>query len=168
MSHRKAKGFTVFELMITVAIAAVLAAFAIPSFMDMMARNRINSMSEEMVNSLNTARNTAISRRRTVVLAPDATGWSIRLDSTVGQMLVRQRFDDRVLVTYTTTAPAIVFRPSGGVIRPDVLLPADNRFATTITLCDNESRREVGKNLAISAIGRIRTQAHANASVCNP
>jgi type IV fimbrial biogenesis protein FimT len=163
MSLSKAKGFTVFELMITVTIAAVLAAVAIPNFQDMMARNRVSSSTEELVNSIATARNTAVQRRRTVVLRPDTTGWTIRMDTSAGPLVMRQRFDARMGIAIDVTAKELSFRPSGIVQRS-----ATAGLNGTITVCDATSRREVGKDIVVNPIGRIITRNHANVSVCNP
>jgi type IV fimbrial biogenesis protein FimT len=55
-------GFTLVELMITVAIVGILAAIAAPSFQDMLNQTRASSLANELAASLNLARSEAIKR----------------------------------------------------------------------------------------------------------
>jgi type IV fimbrial biogenesis protein FimT len=62
------RGFTLVELMITVAIAAIVLTLAVPSFEWTINSNRLSGSANELVNALHTARIEAIRRnRRTVV-----------------------------------------------------------------------------------------------------
>jgi type IV fimbrial biogenesis protein FimT len=77
------RGFTLVELMVTIAVLAVLMALALPSFTPLMERWRVRSASEDLQATLYFARSEAIKRGGGVtVVAGDggascaATGWS--------------------------------------------------------------------------------------------
>lgn len=72
---RIVRGFTLVELMITVAIAAILAAVAAPSFRDFVYESRLRSKAGELVSDLNFARLEAVKRNaRVLVCAKTAAG----------------------------------------------------------------------------------------------
>jgi type IV fimbrial biogenesis protein FimT len=61
-------GFTLIEVMVSVAILGILAALAAPSFSESIKKYRVNAIREELIASLQTARTEAIRRGRPVVL----------------------------------------------------------------------------------------------------
>lgn len=83
--HRVANGFTLVELLVTLAIAAILTTIALPSFQEMIANNRISSVSNELLTSISTARTEAIKRGRSVTIQSNQGntwegGWQIFID----------------------------------------------------------------------------------------
>lgn len=56
------KGFTLFELMITLAIAAIITAIALPGFVGSIRNNRLTTTNNEFIATLNLARSEAIKR----------------------------------------------------------------------------------------------------------
>jgi len=71
--QRKA-GFTLVELMIAVAIVAILAAIALPSFQSSLRSNRAATATNEMLASLSLARSEAIRNNRGASICPSADG----------------------------------------------------------------------------------------------
>jgi type IV fimbrial biogenesis protein FimT len=68
--HTSQKGFTLVELLITISIAAILAALAAPSFSTFVAKQRVSSSASEVFSALNLARMEAIKRNRHVLVCP--------------------------------------------------------------------------------------------------
>lgn len=64
----RSKGFTLIELMVVVAMLAILASLAAPSFADAIRRHRVESMREEMLASITLARVEAMTQGREVTL----------------------------------------------------------------------------------------------------
>ena len=62
------RGFTLTELLATIAIAAILAAIAVPSFQDMVADSRVTTATNNLISNLSLARSEAIKRNVPVVL----------------------------------------------------------------------------------------------------
>jgi type IV fimbrial biogenesis protein FimT len=71
---QRSTGFTLVELMVTVAVLAIVAALAVPSFTTIMHRNRLTTAANEMVGALQGARMEAIRRNRRAVLCPSTDG----------------------------------------------------------------------------------------------
>ncbi|MCP3852650.1 MAG: prepilin-type N-terminal cleavage/methylation domain-containing protein [Gammaproteobacteria bacterium] len=69
-------GFTITELMIAVAIAAVLLTIGVPSFQETLANNRLDTKTHTVANSLKLARSEAIKRGVAVSVCPSNTGTS--------------------------------------------------------------------------------------------
>lgn len=67
-------GFTLVELMITIAVLGIVMAIAVPSFQNMMARSRLTSAANEIIATVQEARMEAIRRRRNVVICPTTDG----------------------------------------------------------------------------------------------
>jgi type IV fimbrial biogenesis protein FimT len=66
------RGFTLIELMVTLAVAAILVAAAIPGFQSIVNSNRLAGASNELVAGLQTARMEAIRRGRRAVVCASA------------------------------------------------------------------------------------------------
>lgn len=56
----RCRGFTLFELMLTIAVAAIIAGFAAPSFNNILRNNRIVTDNNQMISALTLARSEAI------------------------------------------------------------------------------------------------------------
>ncbi|PXV54060.1 type IV fimbrial biogenesis protein FimT [Dyella jiangningensis] len=66
------EGVTLIELLVTIAVAAVLMALAIPSFRNITLSNRLTTSANEVVSALQTARMEAIKRNARTQLCSDA------------------------------------------------------------------------------------------------
>ena len=64
----RAGGFSLMELMFTIAVAGILAAVAVPSFRTMMASNRLVTQANEIVGAVQFARSQAITRNAAMTL----------------------------------------------------------------------------------------------------
>ena len=79
----KQSGFTLIEMIVTVAIAAILASIAIPSFTKMIERNRISTGTNEFLGALIFARSEAVKRSQNVtVCVSNAAQTDCETDST--------------------------------------------------------------------------------------
>jgi type IV fimbrial biogenesis protein FimT len=67
------RGFTLVELMITIAVAAILLMIAVPSFRNIMNSNRLTTAANTMVGALNTARMEAIKRNASTQFCSDSS-----------------------------------------------------------------------------------------------
>lgn len=111
MSVHKDQGFTLFELMIAFAIAAILVGLAVPSFRSMRINSSISSLAGEAVLSVNEARSRAITSRSRfyVVQGPGLTatdtgtvgagdwvgGWRILAGPTIATATLVSRNDKK-------------------------------------------------------------------------
>ncbi|MDF1582801.1 MAG: GspH/FimT family pseudopilin [Methyloprofundus sp.] len=69
MYKKYGQGFTLTELMITVAIAGIVASLAVPSFQDMLEQNRLKEAVESLKSDLMFARTEAIKRSTDVTVS---------------------------------------------------------------------------------------------------
>lgn len=72
---QKAAGFTLIELMVTIAIAAILGTLALPSFRDYVRTQRLKSASFDLVAALTLTRSEALKRNSAVVMTQASGGW---------------------------------------------------------------------------------------------
>jgi type IV fimbrial biogenesis protein FimT len=68
-------GFTLIEMMITLAVLAIVTAIAAPSFRGVLLDNRVSTWSSEFISALNIARSEAIRRGTAVSVVPAAGGY---------------------------------------------------------------------------------------------
>lgn len=81
----RSDGFTTIELMVVVAILAILTALAAPSFRPLLERWRVRDAAESVTSTLYLARSEAIKRGGQVVIRPNSgtdwgTGWYVFFD----------------------------------------------------------------------------------------
>ena len=76
------RGFTLIELIVTVAIAAILLTIGVPSFQTMILNNTRVAQTNEFVGVLNLARSEAIKRGSRVVICRSTNGSSCATDTT--------------------------------------------------------------------------------------
>jgi type IV fimbrial biogenesis protein FimT len=144
-------GFTLVELMVTLAIAAIVMTMAVPSFTDMTRNNRLTTQANQLVTALNLARSEAITRRVTVdVAATDAgdasnewgEGWSVAVNGGA-TLRVFESLGSNTLDSGNDLA-TIQYQPSG------------RASATDMTLCDDRTG-ETGRQITILTTGRVTT-----------
>jgi len=104
---RRLRGIALIELMITVAILAILAAIAAPNFRDMIVRNRLASASNDLLLSLQTARSEAIRLNSTVTVCRSNNG----TDCTAGG------WEQGWIVFHNRDSDGVVDKPAEAVLR---------------------------------------------------
>lgn len=74
---RASRGLTLIELLVGIAVLAVLLRVAVPAFNTMIQNAQIRAVAESLQSGLTTARNEAVQRNRVVRFTRDGTGWSV-------------------------------------------------------------------------------------------
>jgi type IV fimbrial biogenesis protein FimT len=78
------KGFTLIELMVTIAVLAIIVTIAIPSFQDIIERNRVVTQANNILSAVQLARSEAVKRGETITLTANAGGftggWCVHAD----------------------------------------------------------------------------------------
>lgn len=78
MKKQKMAGFTLIEALVVIAIIGILAALGVPSFQDMLERNRLKQVVESLKSDLQFARSEAIKHSEDVIVSRktgDAGSW---------------------------------------------------------------------------------------------
>jgi type IV fimbrial biogenesis protein FimT len=131
-----ASGFTLPELVITIAIAAILAAIAAPSFTSLIAGQRIRTASFDLVANLMLARSEAIKQNGNVTITSAsgtdawANGWAI---SSPSGTIKSQAAYSKLTITSASGA-SLVYNRSGRV---------DSGAAATFEISDAASGSSV-------------------------
>jgi type IV fimbrial biogenesis protein FimT len=86
--RRTSRGFTLVELVVTLAVLAIVIGIAVPAFNALIQRNRLTTAANEMVAALQTAKLEAVRRNRRVEVCPTANG-STCSGSDWGRVLIR-------------------------------------------------------------------------------
>ncbi len=134
--HRQT-GFTLGELMATLAVAGITLALAVPSFQDVMRNNRQATSINQLVSAMHLARSEAVTRNVQVTICPSADGDTCGGGWDDGWILFPDRDQDRArdggedvlgsgvpsdtLTLETDEFPDfIAFRPNGRAMADDV------------------------------------------------
>ena len=160
----KDAGFTLIELMATLAILAVTLALGTPSFSSVIQRQRVNTTLHLLSTDIAMARNTALMRRSHVIVCPRTTAGSCASgqDWSRGWMVFNdpdgnRQPDAETDILRVTEAPggALLFLPAS---RPLLRYQSDGRAANsnlTVYVCKN--KQYVGK-VVVNNLGRVRSE----------
>lgn len=151
---RTQSGFTLVEMLVTLAVIGFLLAIAVPSFRQVMLNQGIRTASFDLFSALEFARSEAIKRNNTVSVKPVSTwstGWKVVDPSNT--TLRQWTATSTVSVTTTPSSlPAITFTKDGHLTTSTPKLQID----PTTAMNGVESRC-----ISVDLIGRPKTQTGA-------
>lgn len=161
------RGFTMIEMLITVAIVALLATLAAPSFKVMLASAQIRTAGQAMYDGLQLARVEAIRRNERVIFTKGTQiDWTITVESDGSSVQARSSAEGSpaVLVTVTPANATRVTFDGLGRLRPNTdasssmsqldanvptsLIPAANSHELRITISSGGAIRLCDPNVA--------------------
>jgi type IV fimbrial biogenesis protein FimT len=171
--RRRARGFTLVEALVALAIVGIMATLAAPSYQDLMVRNTVRSLTTEYTMTLHFARQTAVTLNRLVTVCPSTDGASCSTTEglengwivvTGGQDAPESLLKDTlpswgngITTQFNATARHVTFAPSGRVQGMPIM---------TISVCpQNAANAALGRNIVISNTGRSRV-AEPAAGTC--
>lgn len=167
----RAQGFTLVELMVTVALIAILAGLGIPSFNGMIAQNRVISSINEFHSALRLARAEAVKRNADVVFCASSnktsctggwgSGWLVYQDADGDGAIDNNeviRVGDAVqsgyALTFSSIVTTITFKPRGSITTP----------TGTFKLCDKDRNARRARGIILLKSGATRRSLDSNGS----
>lgn len=156
---RSMKGFTLVELLVTIAVLAIALGIALPGFTDLLRQNRAQAHATMLVSALSLARSEAVKRggRVGVASAGGTTdwqgGWNVWVDANennaldAGELLLRSFAALPHGLILTASANRVVFTATG----VQLLSSGDVSFAYSVTGLDCR----YGRVITVNSMGRV-------------
>jgi type IV fimbrial biogenesis protein FimT len=161
------QGFTLFELILTLTLAAILVSIAVPSFSATLARQRQHVEINALFHAIHLARKESIMRRKVVSICPSldgencdaardwSTGWIV-FENSDRDSPPRVDSGESVLLRHAVADGVQIQANRSGFTLRATFLRATNG---TLIFCD-QMRRITPKALVVSYTGRPRVAAH--------
>ena len=185
----EAKGFTLIELMVTVALVAILMAVAVSSMTTFQRNAQLTSFSNTLLSAINAARGEAMKRGKSAMVVPVdgsnwSSGWVVFVDLDRSQafietsdftILKREAPPSYLEITATGTAaaspPYIMFDASGYAKTKAGGFPGNQSFNIKRNDASGADEFAQTRRIKIASTGRVRlctpksgTDAQCNAS----
>ena len=141
---KKIQGFTLIELMVTIAVMAIIAMMAAPTFGDMLDKQNLNRSTQDLIATLKEARARAVLERKDVEVKLNADP----KDNTT--ILLNWQTSGAAILKSTTTS--LTFNLNGAVIKANGAVPTGS---IDFTVCDKAGGSK-SKSFALSTIGTIQ------------
>jgi type IV fimbrial biogenesis protein FimT len=139
------QGFTLVELVVTLAIAGVLLAYAIPSFRDFGLRQKVSNEANELLGDLMYARVTAIKEGQSVVVLSNngtdwSNGWRIFIDNNrdltfnAGDIALREKQLTHSNLTLTAVSGSVAYTNLGNALAINNISITHSDISKAVTL----------------------------------
>ncbi len=155
---RTSTGFTLIELIVTMAVLSIVLAIAAYSFKDLLFKGRVTSAANELVGALNLARSEAVTRGRPVVVARIgsgsswAGGWNVFVDTNDNGTLDSGEVELRI---FPALRGGVTATGSGSLARVSYRNTGFAALSADAVITIANSAKTV--NVQISKNGRVRT-----------
>tara|TARA_R110001592_G_scaffold52511_6_gene160654 strand:+ start:241 stop:855 length:615 start_codon:yes stop_codon:yes gene_type:complete len=172
--NRKKSGFTILELLITLAVLSIVLAFAIPSFQSSIEKNSVSASINEFSAALRLARTEAVKRGRLVVVCPSndqatcsgiwANGWLVFEDTNASSTYTAAadeliqvhgelgsdniiEWSDRGSATWDNDSDTLIQYNSRGLITTP---------SGTFKICSRSRNDKWARSLVVGSVGSLR------------
>lgn len=153
-------GFTLVELMVTLAVLAILAGISVPAFDSMVLSNRLSTLANDYAAAVRIARSEALKRNVPVVLCHSVngsdcggSGWEQGWVILAGGTVLRSHPAASSGYLLSSGVASLTFQPNG--------------FATTaasLTACRTSPPGTQERQISVSASGKVRISRSSNGS----
>jgi type IV fimbrial biogenesis protein FimT len=175
--RNRIRGFTLVELMIAIAVGAIILVAALPSFSAVLHKNRISTATSQLYVSLNTARSEAIKRRESVSVCPSTDSSSCDtsdIDWSDGWLIFEDPDEDRLRQSGESIIRLVESLHSGIDIAVENNVESGVKFNPTgdafgtfgeFRICHSNSNVS-SKAIRVSATGRVESETRSRTD-CN-
>lgn len=118
-------GFTLIELMITLALLTIVVGIAVPNFTAFIQKTQLQGQADDLVATLQYARGEAVTRKTTTdVIVSDTGPWVVR----IGDESVRELNHNTNLAKMDADVASISYRPNGTATPALITICRDDEF----------------------------------------
>jgi type IV fimbrial biogenesis protein FimT len=148
------RGLTLIELMVVVALLAIVAAIAAPGMRSFAAGMRIKSLANELTSDLLVARSEALKRNASVTVAPNGSGWQAGWSVRTAADLLLQREASHADLQFEAPPALMIFNASGRLTTPS--------GTVRMTVSSSKVQADLAKRcVEVDPSGRARTRQGA-------
>ncbi|MFP4209012.1 MAG: GspH/FimT family pseudopilin [Wenzhouxiangella sp.] len=171
--HSRPDGLTLIELLIVLAVAAILATIGVPAMAGFVAESRVTAKTNLMMAHIQFARHSAVTRRANVVACPSEDqlqcsgsnrwdrGWIIFVDRDNDrepdspEAILRVVAPEERLLLHSAGRNRVRFQPMGGAFGTNL----------TIRVCDARGQAQA-RAIVVSNPGRVRVRRSVDGAEC--
>ena len=180
LAHRYNQGFTLVEMIIAVAIAAIVLGMGVPGFQQLIRANRTVTEVNRLVTALSLARSEAVKRNATVAMRPSAAiagvnwenGWVVFTDNVTQNGTIDA--GEQTLQVYEGMPQGYTLRPAGPTFTNWIAFQPTGQMlgsgpepdaADSFRVCDDTQAAAERRLIQVNLVGRAnasRTPEYAH------
>jgi type IV fimbrial biogenesis protein FimT len=156
---KRQRGFTLMELVITIAVLAILTTLAVPSFVQFIQNNRLSSEANELVAALQYGRSEALRRGEEVQVCSSSDQTSCGGDWNQGWIAIADPGgDDEVLRVWQSPGTDFQFSPGSGTVGFNREGFSTNANAQAFDLQLENCTTDNARRVLVEPSGRVASQ----------